>query len=305
MRPRIVVSLGFFLAVIPQARAQFVLQSDRLFPKDASGVPAFGESVAVSADGNTTIAGGGNDNSYTGAAWIFTRDITSRNPWSQQGNKLVGTGAAGTAEQGLSVALSADGDTAIVGGPFDNTGVGAAWIFTRSNGVWSQQGGKLAGTGVVGISEQGTSVALSADGNTAAIGGPLDNGNAGAVWIFTRASGVWSQQGGKLAGSGAVGPAGFGSAVALSADGNTVVAGGPTDNSFAGATWIFTRSGGGWSQQGGKLLGTGGVAAQQGTAVAVSSDGNTLITGGPGDSSGGAWVFVRSGGAWSQQGDRF
>lgn len=62
--------------------------------------------------------------------------------WVQQGNKLVGIGAGGNADQGFSVAISADGNTAIVGGPNDSSGVGAAWVFTRTGGVWSQQGNK-------------------------------------------------------------------------------------------------------------------------------------------------------------------
>ena len=69
---------------------------------------------------------------------------------SQLPSKLVGTGAVGTAEQGWSVALSADGNTAIVGGIVDNRLTGAAWVFTRSGGVWTQQGSKLVGTGAVG-----------------------------------------------------------------------------------------------------------------------------------------------------------
>jgi len=48
--------------------------------------------------------------------------------FTQQGPKLVGTGAVGNAEQGKSVALSGDGNTAIVGGVLDNGGVGAAWV---------------------------------------------------------------------------------------------------------------------------------------------------------------------------------
>jgi hypothetical protein len=55
--------------------------------------------------------------------------------WTQQGNKLVGTGAVGSADQGFSVALSGDGNTAILGGPGDNggnnTGTGAAWVFVQ------------------------------------------------------------------------------------------------------------------------------------------------------------------------------
>ena len=75
--------------------------------------------------------------------------------WVQQGNKLVGANAVGSASQGSSISISADGNTAIVGGCYDNSNAGAAWVFTRSAGVWSQQGNKLVGTGTVGGSLQG------------------------------------------------------------------------------------------------------------------------------------------------------
>src|ERR1700691_5444956 len=103
----------------------------------------------------------------------------------QQGAKLVGSGAVGIAEQGGSVALSPDGSTAIVGAVADNSGAGAAWLYTQSGGVWTQQGSKQVGAGAVGTAEQGNSVALSADGNTAIVGGPDDNSGAGAAWAFT------------------------------------------------------------------------------------------------------------------------
>jgi len=70
--------------------------------------------------------------------------------FTQNQPKLVGTGAVGASQQGSSVALSGDGKTAIVGGDLDNNGVGAAWVFTRSGGVWNQQGNKLVGTFAVG-----------------------------------------------------------------------------------------------------------------------------------------------------------
>jgi hypothetical protein len=70
----------------------------------------------------------------------------------QQGPKLVGSGAVGNAAQGYSVAVSADGNTAIVGGSQDNANTGATWVFTRSGGVWSPQGPKLVGSGAVGLS---------------------------------------------------------------------------------------------------------------------------------------------------------
>jgi hypothetical protein len=261
--------------------------------------------VAVSADGNTAIVGGRVDNANAGAAWIFTR---TAGVWSQQGSKLVGTGAVGAANQGFSVAISADGNTALVGGWVDNTNIGAAWVFVRNGGTWSQQGAKLVGAGAVGGALQGYSVALSADGNTALIGGDGDNSFVGAAWVFTRSGTVWTQQGAKLTGTGSVGASYQGSSVALSADGNTAMVGGYSDNSVIGAAWVYTRSGGVWSQQGSKLIGTGAASggANQGLSVSLSGDGNTAAVGGRVDSTsvGAVWMFTRSAGTWTQQGSK-
>jgi hypothetical protein len=208
----------------------------------------------------------------------------------------VGTGyTSSPVEQGASVALSADGNTAIVGGPEDDALVGASWVFTRSGGVWTQQGTKLSGTGAVGpYTWAGQSVALSADGNTAAVGGFYDNSDVGAVWVFTRSGGVWSQQGSKLVGTGTATSAAQGQSVGLSSDGNTLLEGGREDNAGTGATWVFKRSGGVWTQQGSKLVGTGGPLAEQGSSVALSGDGTTAIVGGATDNShaGALWVFA-------------
>ncbi len=168
----------------------------------------------------------------------------------QQGDKLLGTGALAPAEQGRSVAVSADGNTAIVGGPFYNGFVGAAWVYTRSGGIWNLQGEKLIGTGNIGNAGQGQSVAISDNGNTVLIGGSGDNGGVGAAWVFTRTGGIWTQQGNKLVGSSYTGNPNQGQSVALSADGNTAIIGGPGE----GAVWIFTRTGGTWTQQGSKLI---------------------------------------------------
>jgi hypothetical protein len=78
--------------------------------------------------------GGPHDNSYTGASWVHIRSGTV---WKQQGSKLVGADAVGHAEQGFSVALSADGSTAVAGALADNRVTGAAWVHTRSGGVWT------------------------------------------------------------------------------------------------------------------------------------------------------------------------
>jgi hypothetical protein len=292
------------------AAAQFTQQGPKLVGSGAVGSQAMqGSSVAVSADGNTAIIGGPDDNSGTGAAWVFTR---SNGVWTQQGNKLVAAGA-GEVLQGTSVALSADGNTAIIGAPGHNSGIGAAWVFTRSNGVWIQQGSGLVGTGASDVESPALnfSVALSADGNTAIIGRPADNNFVGAAWVFTRSNGVWTQQGDKLVGTGAAGtfPPAQGTSVALSADGNTAIIGGPNDNSSLGAAWVFTRSNGVWTQQGSKLVGTGAIALPyvgQARSVALSADGNTAIIGGPNDNFpvGAAWVFTRSNGVWTQQGSK-
>jgi hypothetical protein len=279
------------------ALAQFTQQGPKLVGTGAVGGARQGWSVALSGDGNTAIVGGPIDNVSTGAAWVYTR---TNGVWTQQGPKLVATDAVGHAEQGWSVALSGDGNTAIVGGPNDNQ-AGAVWVYTRSNGVWTQQGSKLVSTDAVG-----SSVALSGDGNTAIVG-VGDNSGAGGALVFTRSNAVWTQQGTELVGTGAVGNAGQGYSVALSADGNTAIVGGLSDNSSIGAAWVYTRSGGVWTQQGPKLVATDAVGhANQGWSVALSADGNTAIVGGGADNSGAgaAWVYTRSNGVWNQQGSK-
>jgi len=290
--------------VFTRSTGVWTQQGGKLVGTGASGNAGQGWSVALSADGNTALVGGVYDNGKVGAAWVFVR---SGEVWSQQGNKLVGVDAIGQSWQGFSVSLSADGNTALIGAYTDNSDMGGAWVFVRSGGVWNQQGGKLVGSGASGPADQGTSVALSADGNTALVGGLADNGHSGASWVFTRSDGVWTQQGSKLIGSGAIGTAGQGCSVALSADGNTALVGGNDDNGLVGAAWVFTRSGGSWSQQDSKLVGGGAIGTTvQGLSVSLSADGNTALLGGPYDNNGvgATWAFVRSDGIWSQQGSK-
>ncbi len=268
-------------------------QGNKLVGTGSTGTTVFqGGSVSISADGNTAISGGYGDNNNQGAVWVFKR---TGNSWAQQSNKLIGTGVGSFPRVGYSVSLSADGNTIITGGYSDNN-QGAAWVFTQSAGVWSQQGNKLTATGNTGNSSLGISVAINADGNTAVIGGYGDDGNKGAVWIFTRTASVWSQQGNKLAGNDKVGNAIEGLSVTISADGNTVVTGGPVDNTNTGASWVYGRTAGVWTQRGNKFVGTGNVGSNpQGASLAISADGNTAIVGGKADNTpGAAWVFVNS-----------
>ena len=215
-------------------------QQQELVGTGAVGNAAQGYSVALSGDGNTALVGGDQDNGGIGAVWVFTR---SGGVWTQQ-QELVGNNFVCSmffcVEQGYSVALSGDGNTALVGGDGDDN-VGAAWVFTRSGGVWTQQGQKLVGSGATTGAGQGASVSLSSDGNTAIVGGPDDDSAAGAAWVYTRGNGIWTQQGNKLVGTGAVGNAGQGVSVALSGDGATALIGGFSDNSGLGAAWVFTQ----------------------------------------------------------------
>ncbi|MBP7450035.1 MAG: T9SS type A sorting domain-containing protein [Flavobacteriales bacterium] len=294
---------GSDFVVVPTSYPNAQLGS-KVVGSGAANAASQGLASAISADGTTAVFGGHQDNGGVGAVWVFTR---AGETWVQQGGKLIGTGG-GSAFQGWSVALSADGNTAIVGGDRQDVGVGAAWVFTRTNGVWSQQGPRLVGSGAVGASHQGISVSISADGNTAIVGGPGDGNLAGAAWVFTRTNGTWTQQGPKLVGTGAIGNAWQGQAVALSADGNTAAVGGHYDNNQKGAVWIYTRTGTTWTQQGNKRVGTGAVGGleQQGVSVALSADGNTALVGGIWDNGGkgAVWVHTRTAGVWSQQGTK-
>ncbi len=276
-------------------------QGSKLTGTGYSGTSYQGRSLSLSADGNTMAVGGSFDNSAAGAVWIFSR---SGSTWSQVGSKLVGTGAIGASQQGYSVSLSSDGTTLAVGGYIDNSNIGAVWIFTKSGSTWSQQGSKLVGTGATGAAKQGISVGLSSDGNTLVFGGRSDNSNVGAVWVFTRSGSTWSQQGSKLVGTDYVGYPIQGCSISLSADGNTLVSGGTSDNTTVGAAWVFTRTAGVWSQEGPKLVGTGATGDAYRGPVSISDDGNTIILAGSEDSSGiGAfWIFKKTNGVWVQQG---
>jgi hypothetical protein len=182
------------------------------------------------------IFGGLQDSGRKGAAWVF---VLNSSGWFQQGNKLVGSGGISDNYQGCSVALNADGNIALIGGNVDNGLRGAVWFFVRNGSTWSQQGDKLVGSAVLSGSRFGSSVGLSADGNTAVIGGAGDSSNKGAMWVYKRNASLWSQQGAKLTGTGFIGTPRQGTSVAVSATGTTALTGGPNDSTNKGAFWIY------------------------------------------------------------------
>jgi hypothetical protein len=259
---------------------------------EEKGEGQFGYRVALSGKGDTAVVGASLDNGFLGAAWVFVRSGTT---WEHQGAKLVPSDETGLGEFGEGMALSEGGDTAVIGGSSDNGAAGAAWVFTRGEGKWTQQGSKLTGAEEKGAGRFGFSAALSSDGNTALIGGGADNSAAGAAWAFTRSEGKWAPQGPKLTATGEIGEGHFGFTLSLASDGNTALIGGGGDNGELGAAWAFTRSAEGkWAQQGSKL--TGGEEAGKahfGYSVAVSGDASTAVIGGTGDNNavGAAWAF--------------
>ena len=178
-------------------------------------------------------------------------------------------------------------------------------MFTRTGSVWSQQGEKLIGSGGSGAPAFGESVALSADGNTAVIGGPNDDGDEGAVWIFTRSGTTWSQAGGKVTG-GREGGTGFGDSVALSPDGTTALVG----DAGAARAFVLVQSGSSWVQQGTAIEDPESSERcpdrRFGSSVALSGNGRTALIGAEygcatGQHSGDAWVFELVGASWTPE----
>ena len=366
-----ITALTYTVAVTRQAGKEFAQQA-YVKASNTGADDQFGWSVALSGDGDTlavgaifedgnatVVDGDGTNNSAaeSGAVYVFPR--TDGN-WSQQAYiKASNTGADD--QFGTSVALSGDGDTLAVGAIGEDSNAtsidgnqannsasnaGAVYVFTRSGGTWSQQA-YVKASNAEANDQFGNSVALSGDGDTLAVGAPGEDGNAtvvdgdhtnnsasnsGAAYVFTRTGGAWTQQA-YVKASNTEANDRFGISIALSGDGDTlavgadredsnatVIDGDHTDNSASnsGAAYVFTRTGGTWSQQAYVKASNTGANDQFGISVALSSDGDTLAVGAIGEASnttdingdgsnnsaslsGAAYVFTRLGDVWSQQ----
>ncbi len=279
-------------------------QQARLAASDGALDDWFGASVALSGD-TALVGAAGTDvgaNSDQGSAYVFTRSGTM---WTQQA-KLIAVDGQTFDYFGASVALSSD--TALVGAYGDDFGLnsdqGSAYVFVRSGSAWTQQAKLIAVDGQT-FDYFGFSVALS--GDTALIGAEQDdvglNPDQGSAYVFVRSGSSWGLQQKLTASSdGAVGDL-FGASVALSGD--TALMGAPGvdfgEYFHQGAAYVFTRSGTTWSQQA-KLTTDDKVGEDYfGSAVALSAD--TAVAGAYNDheGQGSAYVFVRSGNAWTQQ----
>jgi hypothetical protein len=228
--------------------------------------------------------------------------------WLQQ-TELSDPGAARLEFFGYSVALS--GDTALIGACNKTVSgqnfAGAAYIFTCSGMIWSEQAELTASDGAANDCF-GSSVAL--DGDTALIGAEgrtvSSQGGAGAAYIFTRTGTTWSQQA-ELSDPDAATNDYFGRSVALSGDTALVGAEDKTVSGHmgAGAAYVYTRTGTTWSHQAELTASDGTDGDQFGISVALSGD--TALVGadytevGGHNYAGDAYIYTRTGTAWSQQ----
>jgi len=328
----------------------------------------FGSTVALSFDGNTLavaayyessaatgINGNQNDRSISeaGAVYIFTR---SGSTWSQQayikasntGQAAVGDGFAEGDQFGYSIALSSDGNTLAVGAigedsaasgingdQADNTAnqAGAAYVFTRSGGAWTQQAyvkSSMTRPNVL----FGYSMGLSANGGTLAVAEYDADRGKGALYVLTRTGTTWSHQA-RIQADNAENGDSLGYSLAISDDGNTIAAGAadedcmipginqagcdkdqPQDNS-SGAAYVFVRNGASWTQQAFIKASNPGRQDWFGVRIAISGDGNTVAVGAPNEDSaakgvngkqddnsafeaGAVYVYTRAGSTWTQ-----
>jgi hypothetical protein len=218
-------------------------------------------------------------------------------PTSPLENKL--TASDGAYQDLFGYSVSIDGDTAVIGAVFDDdkgTNSGSAYVYVRTNGVWTEEA-KLSASDGDQNDMFGKSVSI--DGDTVVIGENSPRGS-GYVYVYVRSNGVWSEQA-KLTPSDGAYNKNFGSSVSISGD--TAVIGAYGDSSYpgdssTGSAYIFERDNGVWSEQT-KLTSSSGVFQ---FGISVSIDGDTAIIGSiqtQFDQS--VYVYLRSNGVWSEQ----
>jgi predicted amidohydrolase len=282
-------------------------EAAKLLAPDGATGDVFGESVSIA--GNTVVIGSVYDDhpgaTDAGSAYVF---VLSGGVWTQQA-KL--TAADPAASDYLGAAVSVSGDTAVIGATGDDhaggTDAGSAYVFVRSGTVWAQQA-KLTASDAA--TSDGFGSAVSVSGDTAVIGVLADSHAggvyAGSAYVFVRSGGVWTEQA-KLIASDAAASDYFGVSVSIFGDTAAIGAFGDdlTGGTNAGSAYVFTRSGGAWTQQ--AKLTASDAAAFDSFGASVSVFGDTVIVGAyeddhaGGTNAGSAYVFVRSGGTWTQQ----
>ena len=279
------------LAHSHRAHAQAWTQQARLLASDPIQDADFGQYVAL--DGDTVLVGAPFANSNKGSAYVFVR---SGGAWTQQAELTAPGGASGD-EFGYPVAVS--GNTALVGAPNQALSRGSVYVFVRSGTTWAFQQ-QLTAPGGVANDYFGTAVALL--GDTAMVNANGANGQAGSVYVFNRAGTMWTQTQSFVA-SDTSGGSFFGSVISLNA--TTALVGAIGQNGMTGAAYIFTLSGGTWTQAA-EIVGSDSASGDFfGSAVALS--GSTALVGayrksGPAGAglAGAAYAFSGSGSSWAQ-----
>jgi hypothetical protein len=286
-----------------------LIQSAELTASDGATHDMFGFSVSLSADGSTALIGayratvGGN--AEQGAAYVF---VKNNGIWTQQ-KKLTASDGAAWGHFGFSVSLSSGGATALIGTLDDTSGgKGAAYVFVKNNGIWTQQKKLTASDGAAG-DHFGISVSINSNGSTALIGAIATvggNQDQGAAYVFVKNNGTWSQQK-KLTASDGAEVNYFGSSVSLSANGSTALIGAYYADGWHGAAYVFVRNNGTWSQQKKLTASDGSTSDRFGISVSLNGDGSTALVGAGSATFGGnqyrgaAYVFVKNNGTWTQK----
>ena len=277
------------------------IEQAKLLPGDGALGDRFGTSVSIS--GDTVVVGAPFDDdngSSAGSAYVFVRSGTT---WTEQAKLLPGDGAA---SDDFGTSVSIDGDITVVGAiQHDDSGgnSGSAYVFVRSGATWSEEAKLLASDGAAG-DFFGQSVSVS--GSTAAVGALQydDAGtSSGSAYVFVRSGTTWSEQA-KLTASDAAAGDFFGGSVAISGD--TFVVGAPHDDdngNLSGSAYVFARNGTTWGEEAKLLASDAATFDSFGGSVAIS--GAMVVAGArfdddDGSNSGSAYVFVRSGGTWSE-----
>ena len=268
----------------------------KLTASDATADKFFGWSVAISGD-IVVVGSPGKVRGPVGSAYVFQR---RGGVWSQQA-KLTASGGSEDAAFGWSVAIN--GDTVVVGAPFDGDLVGSAFVFVRSGTTWSQQA-KLTASDASDFDTFGYSLTMSSETLVVGAARTSEAGDfSGSAYVFVRNGASWSQQA-KLIPSDGVGSGFFGESVSISGD--RVVVGAKRNNGGAGrsgSAYVFRRSGTVWSQEAKLTASDAATGDFFGFSVAISGD--MVVVGATGDDdagdrSGSVYVFQRSGTTWSQ-----
>ena len=256
-------------------------------PNDFKAGDNFGQSIACNSDATMALVGAHvNDDKTTdaGCVYYFTR-VAPDTYWSKI-QKFYASDFAQNDMFGWSVAMSGDGNYALVGAPNDDdrgANSGSVYVFTRNGTVWTQQT-KLNGGDSVAGDQFGSSVALNYDGTYALIGAYLDDDkgtDSGSVYVFKRSGAAWSSPA-KLTASDGLASDWFGMACSLNADATLAVVGAYGDDttlSADGSVYLFSRNGNIWTQE--KKFYASDPARNKyfGRSVAINGPGTALLIG--------------------------